>query len=457
MYLYSSESNDAPKLTNTWGDFNKIINYVLDGGTPHNVLSIEAIGGNKCVIKFDSEIPYRPYQTIEIKNATNTIYNDRFFIEKLDIQTNEVTCYSKNISDILTKEENINLRSNIIPCGMQKMFGGVDDNRTVFKTTNNICFRIDDRDFRPLVTPAAPINATTNNWQKIARICMADSFDSLDSSSARLFPYTPERPTENFQPTGKYIGQTFIVYNRAFNNNTSSYNDYIVLSNVNLRSNNIKWNIYANEKVMYIYFTVNATATNDNRQCIACYVIGEYNSSNPSAKNGIMVTNKFNTLNDAYDITSGYNTSLGTPSFAYNNNPTFPSNVYNTTNSNAIAVIYDNLSNNIENVIFNREFIMGGAISGISNMQYPNPYDNGIYISDIVVGAGTTTYYGKCYNLKHICNGVAPDSNIGTEKILNGSLVVIDNKYYIAQKLSNSYYSSSYDAGGGLVLIEMDR
>ena len=41
MYFYSSASPDAPKLKNNWGDFNTLINYIIDGGSNYKILKIE--------------------------------------------------------------------------------------------------------------------------------------------------------------------------------------------------------------------------------------------------------------------------------------------------------------------------------------------------------------------------------------------------------------------------------
>lgn len=453
MYLYTSRSSESPKLNNAWGDFNKVINYVLDGGALQSVKSIESIGNNKCKISFETSIPFVQFQTIDISGATNTLYNTRLFIESIDIGSLSLTCYSKTLTDIIAKEETANIKAKVIACGMQKLFGGVAEERTIFKTTNGICYRIDDRDFRPLVNPPATINSTSNNWQKVARVCMAENFDSLDSSSSRLFPYSNLRPTENFTPTGKYIGQAFISYNRGYIS-TSANTDYITLNNMGSYPRTpMEYNIYANEKCIYIYLYVKATSY--DYYSSASYAFGEYENFNSNAKSGLFVSNSFQTSNDVYDTTSKH-CSLSSDS-SENLNPIFPYTTYNNSLAST-GVIYDNLKGIHAPIVFRKEVGLGGTYSGRDGIDYPNEYNNGIYISDyFVISSSGSSVYGKLIDIKYIANSVVFNSLDNSETIKNGSLLVIENNYYIAQKIANSRNNGNYDTNASLVLIKLDR
>ena len=68
MYFYTSISEDAPKLNNTWGDFNKVINYIVDGGTEYPVVKIEPHSDQKVKIFYDklelTKCPWALSQTV---------------------------------------------------------------------------------------------------------------------------------------------------------------------------------------------------------------------------------------------------------------------------------------------------------------------------------------------------------------------------------------------------------
>ncbi len=451
MYLYTSRSSDSPKLNNTWGDFNKVINYVLDGGALQTVKSIEAIGSNKCKISFTTSIPFVQFQTIDITGATNTAYNTRLFVENIDIGTLTLTCYSKTLPDAISKEETANIKAKVIACGMQKVFGGVAEERTIFKTTNGICYRIDDRDFRPLVNPPVVPATANNSWQKVARVCMAENFDSLDSSTSRLFPYSNLRPTENFNPVDKYIGQTFISYNRSYNDYSSSDTSDYITYNQSIARGSLEWNIFSNDEIMYVFLTGTGTGS---YQCTASYVFGEFNIINNNMKNGMLICNKMIQYNETYDSTN-WSTAMGSTNGS-NRNPIFPSPYTNSLNgASSTAVIYDNLKNSYADISCVSEFNSSSIYSGNGGIKYPNELDNGFYICDVII-RGDSNYYGKLKNIKYICNNVVTSAVINSESIKNGSLVVIDGVHYYAQKNSNSYMSSNNNMNM-VILIKVER
>lgn len=451
MYMYTSASTDSPKLNNTYGDFNKVINYILDGGSEQSVVSIEAIEPNKCKIYFSGSVPFVQFQTFQVSGAITTAYNTRYFVESINAVDKYAICYCHSISVITAIDSSVNIKAVIFGCGLTKVFGGVSDNRTVFKTPNGTHYRVDDRDFRPLVTPVAAINSTTNNWHRVARVCISDGFDSLDSTSNRMFPYNPERPTENFNPTGNYIGQTLVSYNRGVNPNNSIYNSYLTY---NETRHAMDWIAYANDKVIYItlYTQLN---TNYNVKSSATYVFGEFNGINNSLKNSLLVCNKSSSYNSTYD-SGDYILSMASYNTSENFNPIFPSN-YTNGNTRACAITFDNMANSIDDIKFSGGSGISPTYSGGSgSISYPNPVDNSLYFSDVMVRS-SSKLYGACIGMKYIDNYIGNSGVVLSESIKQGTLMNISGSYYLLHKSPNAANDPNQYNNTVFVLYELDR
>ena len=454
MYFYTSDTPGAPQLNNTYGDFNNVINYILDGGAQNSVVSIEAIEPNKCKLFFSVAVPFTQFQTFEVTGAVNTIYNTRYFIESINAELKYIICYCQTIGANTPIDDSPNIKARLFGCGMTKVFGGIENQRTVFKTENETYYRIDDRDFRPMVTPAVTINSTNNKWMKAARVCIADGFDSLDSTSHRMYPYNPTRPTENFNPTGKYIGQTFVIYNRGIISADSYAGaDEYKLNRQNYSVGPMKWKIYADNRTMYIILYTTADYNQlFNRQSMAVYVFGEFDGIRQDIKNSILYCNKSEAYNDTYDG----NIYCGLFSYGSDNtSPLFPSIYVNGAYSPCSIIFSDANYNTVETT-----FIGGSGLSptnsGSGGLQYPNPLDGGLYISDVLV-KNSNIYFGKCNGIKFINNHIGNNSKVASEAIIDGSMIKIDNKFYILQKTCATYSVDSTSARTLFTLYEVSR
>lgn len=456
MYFYTSDTPGAPQLNNTYGDFNKVINYILDGGVNNSVVSIEAIEPNKCKLFFSGAIPFTQFQTFEVTGAVNSIYNTRYFVESINVPLKYIICYCETIGANTPIDNSPNIKARLFGCGMTKVFGGIENQRTVFKTENETYYRIDDRDFRPMVTPPVTINATNNSWMKAARVCIADGFDSLDSTSHRMYPYNPTRPTENFNPTGKYIGQTFVIYNRGIINISMSAP---TTSTTKLTGQPaayvgpMNWKVYADNRTLYIIlYTTSDASASLNRQSMAVYVFGEFDGIKQDIKNSILYCNKSETYNETYDG----NIYGGLYSQGYNNTaPLFPSNAVNG-NVRPCSIIFSDTNYNTVETTFIGGSGLSPTNSGSGGLLYPNPLDGGLYISDVLV-KNSNIYFGKCNGIKFINNFIGNSSVVASEKIIDGSMIKIDNKFYILQKTSTTSAGDTTFADTIFTLYEISR
>ena len=447
MYLYSSRSADSPKLNNTWGDFNKLINYIIDGGTARPFISIESTDINKVKIYFAESIcPYILYQTILIENATNVLYNGQYFIEEINVVNKYMICYNKQLTSLLALESNTTITMRIKPSGLTRVYGGVADNRTVFRTASGMHYRIDDRNYAPLMSPAVTFN---NNWLKICRVSMAKNYTSLDSTDDRIYPYNTDRPGENFAPHGQYIGQAYFIYNELYiDASSSSY--YYPTSTISTRSQ-VDYTIYANESVIYIYiiFDGNRVSTSYNQyEVTRCYIMGDYTPIAEGYQPSLLMAHSFG--NYPYNAQNSY-----TQTYNYSNNslPSFP---HSTTMSNGHQVLYDNLLNTASTCSFVGEFGIGNTGgSGSGGVAYLNRTNNLFYISDTLVLNGAHLF-GKLIGVKWVNTSIVGSFVKNSETIRNGSLVKINNKYYIAQKAASGY-SNTNGSYNCMAFIEMDR
>jgi hypothetical protein len=206
MKFYSSYNPDAPQLTNTWGDFNKIINYIVDGLPDQNITSVEMNEPFKVIVTLDSPTKCAKNETFKIENCGNVNYNRDYIVSSYS--GNQVFLYNLALTEILPASTNGTLK--LVTPGWTRKFGGVSDSRTVIKNAYGMEYRFDDRDFGPLVTP----QDTTNSWMKVCRVSMSSNYTSLDSTDSPIFPYESARPEQTFSASGKYLPNCLIIYNK---------------------------------------------------------------------------------------------------------------------------------------------------------------------------------------------------------------------------------------------------
>ena len=466
LYFYSNDTVGAPQLNNQWGDFNKIINYLIDGGPLTKVNSVEWITHKKIKISSSTKINYLKSQTITVSGCINESYNGEYFIEKFDAEYKNMICYRNDLADLLEPETSDNININITACGMERVFGGVSDLRTVIKTKSGIHYRIDDRNVYDMLTPKMTPN---NNWLKFARISMAEYYDNLDVAdyeSVKLFPFNKERPNENFYPDGLYAGQTWINTNylhfaSASSTGTPSMLSTIPLNNttssyVTSSSNRMKWRIYANDEIIYIYFHCyyTNTSTNVSAKSSRCYVIGEYNCINPNFKNGYLSFDHFgNGLNNTTATNNSVYLEQSSSSSSTNFNFIIGSNG-NTSQYSSTAAILDNGSTYTLVSGHSPTFAPAGMFRRSDNclssgntyygaMGYPNQADGKIYTSDISVCNGNI-YYGTLKHVKWILSGISSRAESDTNnKLIDGDIINIDDDYYICAVGDSTYQQSN--------------
>lgn len=421
MYFYSSIADDTPNLNNTYGDFNKVINYLIDGGTPYDIIKIEPIEKGKVKIYYDDLLtnpPWTQYMTIVVSGSL--YYNKSFFIENIDTINKYVIAYNSTVEfDIGLIDESNTITARTIPCGATRKFGGVSDMRTVIKFADGIEYRIDDRDWTQLM--ASPVSAGAL-WTKVARICMAESFDNLDFASSRQFPYTQERPGENFAPVGNYIGQAVIAYN--ITNESDAYlhqNSYGKGANA--------WRIYASENFILVQMYTYGYSSGYAKHVM----FGSFDRSDKTITNGILHTNR---LNGAWNYTGGWQ-------YPYNRNCSPCLFMTIDDRSTQWAVIYNNYNGNSSiDIAFSGTYSIGSSVPSGSGSSIPYPMNGQdlLYFSDVVLTNGNNIY-GHMYDIKWINSNYLPSRD---------TLFEVDNELYITAR----FYSNTENSA---VLIKLDR
>ena len=254
MKFYSSYNSGAPQLTNTWGDFNKIINYIVDGLPAQNITSVEMNEPFKVIVTLDSPAKCAKNETFKIENCDNLNYNKDYIVSSYS--GNQVFLYNLALTEILPASTNGILK--LVTPGWTRKFGGVSDSRTVIKNAYGMEYRFDDRDFGPLVTP----QVTTDSWMKVCRVSMSSNYTSLDSTDSPIFPYESARPEQTFSASGKYLPNCLIVYNKNPSSYISDGSDYITSNSTSAQYTRgpMNWSIYANEN--FIYFCLKQNYSN---------------------------------------------------------------------------------------------------------------------------------------------------------------------------------------------------
>lgn len=415
MYFYSSASPDAPKLTNTYGNFNDIINYIIDGGSLYNIVKIEPNTDKTVKIYYDSTLtdcPWVEYQTIIVSNSTSS-YNKEYFIEGINITDKYLIGYNSSIvfntsAVELSTDTNI-IKAKVRHSGITRVFGGKEGQRTVIKFDDSVQFRIDDRDFGPLLNP--PIT-TNNSWNKTARVSMAETYDTLDYTAGRIWPYNYARPNENFLPHGNFIGQSHIFYNNI-GGSTNNLTD-----TTNVGSNN-QYKIWASNKCMYIQIYTSTAITSSVSRF---YIIGNFDALDKTKKNGLIFSSRLNGENP-YTQTGSYMRSS-----QINEAPSF---LHTRLSSTSNLVIFNNTLDKEAECNIIGSFGLGSAAPSGAGMARPNLPDGGTYISDAILCTLSPDYMGKLYDVKWINCFFAENQ---------GSVIAFGDDLYMIV-LSNGAYS----------------
>ena len=422
MYYYNSSLPGAPQLTNTWGDFNKIINFICDGWMTFNVIRIEPHSDKLVKIFFTPGTVVSKEiigSVIEIRNSTN--YSRKFMIDNIDITGGFVYGYNSTFKFVDGIIETTPSSAYIVPAGFSRKFGGITENRTVVKFKDGIEFRIDDRNYTKLLTPVVTEGPS---WLKAARLCMSANFDTIDSSSARVNPYDPLHPTENFMPDGDYIGRAIMPYNAITTYPSAVPMTSAIISFIGLP----KWRIWASDNFIIIQILENSSTRCFN------YHFGSFNRSNKTKVNGIYLTR---CLVSTYNTTNSYildNNSGGTKSIAY----------ISTSNPSGLNYIYDNKLDKSALYTFVGSLSIGGKMpSGSSvdnNGKIPllDGDGNNVIVSDYcITESNNFNLHGTMYDIKFIHSKILVNEQIFTE---------IDGLYYqgIMCEISSTYTGSAF-------------
>lgn len=439
MQFYPSISNDIPKFNNTYGDFNKLICYIVNGGNNFKVTKIEPHSSNKVKIYWDISTTPSPFvacQTIQVSGSKYDYYNLKYYIEVANTSDGYYIAYNSTLVGInynIDDGGSANMKS--APCGMTLKYGGVDAKRCVIKTKDGIEFRIDDRDFGPLLSPAV---TTDDRWIKVARVSMAESYDSLDFTSSRIAPYNSDRPNENFTPSGNYIGQSLIAYNLGW---TNKY--YITSTDATA---NPAFRIWANENFIYIQMSVTSYYSDRNSRS---YMFGSINAYNKSKPNGILSTRR---CPDTYNNTSYqyYNNELWcNTSWSYApaqfTHP-FAQGIWDTMWQ---TMVYNNGEDIETGVYYRGSFSVGSEPPSSYNtsLTFPNIINGDIVFSDVLV-RNDNRLFGTLYDFKWL----------NTQYDLpKDKTILIDGTLYMCLRNENSDSSTQENFRKFRALVKMDR
>lgn len=377
MRLYSSNMHDAPQLKNpTWGDFNKVFNYILDDSVDWTCTSVETIDDTLIKITYDTTtIKLIEGQSIVISDTAN--YNKEYVIS--DIATDGAICINLSITKgTLTEVGTFKFKRPA--CGLKRLFGGVSDQRTVVQFKSGCVMRVDDRPIGNLLTP----NVTwLDTWHNFARVAIAESSDGLDNLKGKQMPYLPTQPTLNIMPSGKLIGNAIILYTIGQYNQTGLN---VVVQNK--ATDNIEWTILADEKLIVISISrhINSTGYPTNRT----YFFGDIFSTNPKFKYDQMLYTCRPSVNNnpAYDIAWNINTDTHTRFFLVNT-------AYNTS-----SIMDVDSTTSTDGVYSN------GGIQ--CRQSYTSGTNNGYIYNNLIL---TDTYITNDRNLKAVIKDIKLISN----------------------------------------------
>ena len=412
MYFYSSQASNTQQLNNTWGDFNKLINFLIDGGELIDIVSIEPDSSNTVKITYDNTkvMPWVQYMTITISGSAT--YNGNYFIESVNDTEKYVIAYNSNVSIIgaiteISDGVSIILKANTIACGATRLLGGNTDNRTVLRFNSGTEYRIDDRDFGPLVTPPVTFNSS---WAKVARITMAAHYDTLDSTSDRIDPYHVSVPTESIEPVNNYIGRSIIPYNIV---NAAAYS-----ITLNVTPGVCHYRAWANEYAIMIQIFRGAY---DNTYS-DFFMFGDFYTVDDSKLNGIIQS--IRPGDSGYDDTSVlYFDQTDTITRGG-----FTHSIVSRVIQN-LRIYNDSVDNCIDATLYGSGGYGSANPSGINGFPEPNLPDGSLYFSPVQIINTGSGYYGDLIDVLWSHNNLTAGA---------GELFLVNGSYYMNQKSYNS-------------------
>lgn len=403
MFYYTSQNPSAPQLSNRWGDLNRVINYVLDGGSSFPIDRIEWYKEQYIKIYYTGEQPIYNFETFVI-NGSGDYDNKKFLATSVNIVEKYIVAKNTTVPSVSFVDiNNSGMTAKIIGCGAKRKHGGVDDKRTVIRFGEKFDIRIDDRDIGDLFIPKI---VWGNNSCKFIRICGSPNFETLDYTTERQIPFNSEMPNLNFQPTNNYVSENIFVYN------AQRYYSHLVSNELN---NSPTWRIWANDKAMYIHLQTDV--------CTFVCGFGVYDCYNKEIDNGFIYSTKTNHRYNEGSMNSDYVNTRGSFGSDY-------SSRHNDGSNNHInhALIYDDST---DNSVFYRqysEFGLYSSMSGNGGIIINNMSNNSIFHSDIILSnASRNQYYGKYYGLRW----VNTDLNLSHDFVYTD---VDNNKMYMAMK-----------------------
>lgn len=426
MYLYTSASFEAPKIKNEYGSLNKVINYIIDGGSQHIITRIENYSESKAhrikIYYAGDTCPYAVLQTIDITGSTYPEYNKSFFIEVINTVEKYMICYRSDVTSNIPTDESASIKMKIHNAGFTRKHGGLSEKITVIKFVGGMEYRIDDRDIRELTNPPITKDGENENWFKCARVTMSGNFDSLYSSVERTYPVTPNRPDQVFNVVDNNFCPAYIRYTKI---DTNYY-----LTNPYAPSPETTYKIFADEVCMYIILNDNF----DNRAKFV-YVVGGFESLNPEIKNGVLFSHGYNgyNINNSFLNSNAFGSSNTYPYQDLTNLLfEFGESGYEWHEVYIHSIIYDNGSGIYDRMRRSGELKFAPSLSGYPYgpcTTSPNRVNNAVYFCDVVLTSAmtytNTTYYGKLHHIKWGC------SNMSSSTLVDGRVYEIDgNKYY---------------------------
>ncbi len=428
MKFYSSYNPDAPQLTNTWGDFNKIINYIVDGLPDQTITSVEMNEPFKVIVTLDSPAKCSKNETFKIENCDNLNYNRDYIVSSYS--GNQVFLYNLALTEILPASTNGTLK--LVTPGWTRKFGGVSDSRTVIKNAYGMEYRFDDRDFGPLVTP----QATTNSWMKVCRVSMSSNYTSLDSADSPIFPYESARPEQTFSASGKYLPNCLIIYNKN-PSYTSAEVDCITSNSAAAQYTRgpMNWSIYANEN--FIYFCLKQNYSN----------VRIYHFIGNIENDSFMQTWYLNNTYDVVDTTTSFPTHVDYSNYFYIQ--TLCNNFYTNYSSTSYAFSYNALNKSFITLQSQKSlFQFGNKVS--SSLTSSNININGIQLFSPVALFYQDQVYAILPDLLYCFNAYRP-----TEE----NIVKIEDGFYSPIYIRNATTASptsDNDISNGFGYIKLD-
>lgn len=385
LNMYASWMPDAPQLNNTWGQLNAVLNWCLvDDGEELPITAVEStdqIGILKVNAPQSTINKFIKDMTISIGGSFYTELTSKPFLI-VDIGTGFMKIARTNFPTEMITDTADTLTIKRVSAGMKRLFGGVEEKKTVFATGDDkFCLRVDDTN--PTDGGRMSISSWDNNWYKPARVMISNGFNSLDEVSGQFAPFASNsNDSYNLNPKGSITGWAKWIHNPVWDG--SSYESYGVG-----RMNNA-WSIFANEKVMYLI--IYAATTVSHRSYT--YSFGQFDCNDERFP--------YNCILSAHNRLYAYNTGDTMYPYAPYNSPILCRAI----SGNFMKIMLRSYTGTYTGARWN-EYSMdfGASNSGNGGMQYPNPMDNMISINDAMIYCDGNMY-GKFIGVKWISHDV---------------------------------------------------